>query len=190
MTGNRRILEGGDPDVIEVRSGGGLFVLLGAFLFVAGFFALQVPLDPTSTRSGEDLIIFSIVFPMGIAFTLLGAYLALARQGLTLNRRDQVATRWWGLLFPMKKSVLPLGGAEKVLLRYHPGDDRSPGRYSISLVLPSSDAGYLEIMCFSDYREARRTGECVSRFIGRPLDDCFSESQTFRESGADTKSGG
>ncbi|MCX5808371.1 MAG: hypothetical protein NTX36_03195 [Proteobacteria bacterium] len=102
---NSTLFETEDPDILQIRKGGGCLTLFGLPFFIAGLFVLQIPfgLIPMRMEGGGPLV-FYIVFPIGIAFAVVGAALAFGRNGVIIDRRRQTILKWWGLIIPFKKN--------------------------------------------------------------------------------------
>ena len=75
-----RFLPMQDPEVVEMRTGGGGVPFLGLVFLVAGLFVMLLPLGLIPVQNAEFLAGF-IFLLLGGAFTALGVFIVFGRGG-------------------------------------------------------------------------------------------------------------
>lgn len=169
-----------DPDVIETRSGGGCLSLFGLPFLLAGLFVMQIPFGWIPVENSNAMPWFFFI-PFGGIFVLVGGGLVFGRKGLSLDRRKGVMVEWWGPMVPLKRKGQVLDNVKRVSLCKNSGDSDSPATYPVKL---EGDAIQdVAIFAPTEYQEARRFAEELSRFLSRPLADFSSGVRIEREPG-------
>ena len=169
-----------DPDVIEVRSGGGCLSLFGLPFLLAGLFVIQIPFGLIPVENSNAMPWFFSI-PFGGVFTLVGGGLVFGRKGLTLDRRRGLLVEWWGPLVPLKRKEHLLDKVKRVSLSKNSGGSDSPTTYAVKL--EGDTIQDIALFAPTDYQEARRSAEDLSRFLSRPLADFSSGAGVEREPG-------
>ena len=169
-----------DPDVIETRSGGGCLSLFGLPFLLAGLFVMQIPFGWIPVENSNAMPWFFFI-PFGGIFVLVGGGLVFGRKGLSLDRRKGVMVEWWAPMVPLKRKGQVLDNVKRVSLCKNSGDSDSPATYPVKL---EGDAIQdVAIFAPTEYQEARRFAEELSRFLSRPLADFSSGVRIEREPG-------
>ena len=169
-----------DPDVIETRSGGGCLSLFGLPFLLAGLFVMQIPFGWIPVENSNAMPWFFFI-PFGGIFVLVGGGLVFGRKGLSLDRRKGVMVEWWGPMVPLKRKEQVLDNVKRVSLCKNSGDSDSPATYPVKL---EGDAIQdVAIFAPTEYQEARRFAEELSRFLSRSLADFSSGVRIEREPG-------
>lgn len=178
-----RIISGRDPDICEIRCGGGYIAVLGAPFFLAGLFIAQVPFGFIPVEVEVNPLVLAIVFPVGVAFAGAGLLLILSRSGFTIDRRKGTITRWWGLPLPLKKTRHPISSYTSVVLtRYPEGEGEPPESYPVTLVSGSVSDEFV-LFDSEDYVKARQVALEIGRFLGKPVRDSVGGSEIFPGNG-------
>ena len=170
-------VDSGDPERLVYRSGGGWLALLG-LPFLAGGLAVMFGALGSGGEAFEWL--FAVLF--GGIFVLVGGAFVLGRAGTILDRRSGLATRWWGLLVPMRSKQFPL--ADFTAVRISREVRRS--KNSTYTVYPVRLAGDGDAVKIGERRlpdKARELGEEVAKFLGLSLADSSLGTEVVREAG-------
>ena len=167
-----------DPDVLEMRSGGGCISVFGLPFLLAGLFLLQIPWGLVPVENSDSLPWYFFILFGGV-FTAVGAFLVFGRSGLILDRRIKTVLRWKGLLIPMKREEQPLDRVGRVVILQDSGDSDSGPSYPVRL--EGDRLKTVNIFSPSDYQEARRVAEALARFLSRPVEDFSSGVKVVRE---------
>ncbi|MDI6797249.1 MAG: hypothetical protein QMD09_09900 [Desulfatibacillaceae bacterium] len=175
-----------DPDVLEIRGGGGCLLVVGLFFAAfGGLFAFTMLNLPQGHSAGQ---ILGAAF--GGLFALLGAAMLLGRWGMKLYRREGRLFSWWGmglllpgLTLPLKTKSVNLSDFSFVRLskevRKSSGSkSNSQTVYPVSL---DGDKGQEKLKEFSDYASARGLAELVAKFLGLDLHDSSSGETLLRQ---------
>lgn len=169
-----------DPDVLQVKQGGGCLTLFGLPFFLAGLFVLQIPLGliPVKSEGGAGTMIVTFLF--GLVFAAVGAGLVFGRSGVIVNRRMGKVFKWWGLLVPMKRAEYPIGLFQRVSLSRKAGDSDSPDTYPVTL---EDGEGQTKVVIVrpAAYLEAHRAAEELAKLLSMPLEDTSSGEKVVRE---------
>ena len=171
-----------DPDTLESRSGGGCVSLVGVLFLLPGLLIMQIPLGlvPLDTE-GASLPWYVFVL-FGLPFAAVGTVLVFGRSGFTIDRRRGVVRQWKGLVVPMRRTETLLSLYGCVRLGHQAGDKNSADTYPVELAGPAAGTT-LRIGFPTDYTEARRVAEELSRFLDKPLEDSSVPKQVVREPG-------
>jgi hypothetical protein len=169
-----------DPDILTKRRGGGCLSIFGLPFLLAGLFVMQIPLRLIPLRGEGAPLPWYFFLLFGGVFATVGAVLVFGRRGLVIDRRRQVARKWWGLVVPMRRKEYPLERFERVELSHKPGDNEFPDRYPVHLSSKYLDKPLL-IDAPTDYLEARSTAEFLARFLKRPLEDVSTGISVLRD---------
>ncbi len=168
-----------DPDILETRAGGGCLLLFGLPFLLAGLFVMAASLKLVPIQSEVEWY-FGI--PFGGIFALVGAGLMFGRSGMTIDRRQQTVSKWWGILVPMKRDEYPLDQYSRVTLGR---ETRSSGDSSVT-VFPvklegAGEVKALEIQAPQIYPAGRQLAETLAKFLNRPLVDTSTGQAVTRE---------
>ena len=160
------------PDRLQIREGGGCLSVFGLPFFAAGVFmgltaAGVVPMQTSSTLARPVLAVMAIVF------TLVGGALVFGRSWTTLDRAQRHVVKQWGLLIPMRESVVPLRGYEAVTLAFVPGDSDSADRFPIALKATAGPD--LPLCSFTVYADARACAKSIGDHLHFDLEDASTD---------------
>ena len=167
-------------DTLEMTSGGGFLSLFGIPFLLAGLFIMQIPLGliPVEQEGEPWMRLFFPVF--GGIFAVVGAGLVFGRYGLILDRTRGRMVQWWGLLVPMKRKEYLLEVIRQVDLDLSRGDSDSANTWPVTI----SGAGIPKPIIVTqptEYTEARRFAEELSRFLNKPLVDSSTGERVTRD---------
>jgi len=178
-----KITETGDPDVMETRSGGGCTSLFGLPFFLAGLAVWILSVLLPQSEGEPPPLLFTI--PFGAVFVAVGGGLVFGRSGLMINRREKTMTKWWGLMVPMRKKQHDLHDFAQVRLskeiRRSSSSSGGSSTYTVYPVRIVGEDEKLNIEEPRDYREARRAGEALAKFLDFALTDSSSGTSVTRQ---------
>jgi len=167
-----------DPDVLEMRNGGGCISVFGAPFLLAGLFMLQIPLGLVPVENSDSLPWYLFILFGGV-FTAVGGSLVFGRSGLILDRRRKLIVQWRGLMVPMERKEQVLDEVKRIVIQQDSGDSDSGPSYPVKLEGDRLKA--VNIVSPPDYQEARRVAEELARFLSRPVEDSSSGVKVVRE---------
>jgi hypothetical protein len=165
-----------DPEVYDYRMPVGCMMLFGLPFLLGGLFAIVLSLSPDAGR--RDVPDWYILLPGGLLLFGVGVLLVFTRRGTEIDHRNGRVTKWWGLLWPMARTVHPLADFDQVAMsqRVERGRRRSYTVYPVTLVGPKVRAVEVDTkLTFSGADElakdiARCTGfQFVDRSQGSPI---------------------
>ncbi len=177
-----KIVDSGDPRVLELRSDVlGCVVLVGLLFIVGGGFAIALAFEVLPVEVFIESEMRMIVLAAGALGVLLGLVFLGGRSGKSFDGRSQILTSWSGMWVPMRRTNRPLNGYSRVLLvkEVRRGQKSSTTIFPVSLEGERDEA--LRVENCSEYLEARRLAEAVARALHRPLTDSTSGEEVVRE---------
>jgi hypothetical protein len=169
-----------DPDIVEVKQGGGCLSLFGVPLLLVGLIFLLMSLGVVSVEMEGGNMGSLLTLLVGVPFAAVGVGLVFGRAGVVIDRRRGTAVKWWGLLRPMKRSEYCLDTFEHVNISFRRGDKNSPDTYPVSLG-EATGRTTVNVIQPADYLEARRAAEELAVLIGKPIEDTSSGQKIVRE---------
>jgi len=175
-----KFIETHDPDILKTRSGGGFLMLFGLPFLLAGLFIMATPLELFPINDGDAPWYF--VVPFGLVFATVGAGLMFGRSGVIIDRRQNVITKWYGLLVPMKQTQWPLDLYKQLTItkEIRRGDKTSYTVYPLSLT-GGPGAEQIKFEEPREYQTARKSGELLARFLKVPVADSSSGEKVIRD---------
>jgi hypothetical protein len=121
------------PGRLEIREGGGRLTLFGLPFFATGIFMVLASLGVVTMRSDGEAVTQATAFGLGILFTLVGGVLSFGRSIAAIDIGQQVITKQWRILLPIRTSTYQLGDYTSVTLAFVRGDSDSADKYPIGL---------------------------------------------------------
>lgn len=173
-----------DPEIKEIRKGGGVlllfglpFLLLGLGMLALGFGLMLGLLEPEAKTMP-----WYFALPIGSIFAGAGAVMMFGRAGWRLDRREKKVIRWWGLLRPWKRTEYSLENYRRLSLGQ---ETRGSGKDSVP-VFPvrlegEGEVKAPELEAPQNYQEARRLAEETAKFLHWPLEDTSLGTRVRRE---------
>ncbi len=134
------------------------------------------------TSSGGGTSPAHVVVPFGLIFGGVGALFMFGRLGLTLNRRDRTAAKWWGLLFPFKKTVHLIAEDAMILVTKEIRRSQKSSTTVFPVRIPTKD-GELALTESRKYEQARQDAERAAKFMGLGMRDSSSGETIERAAG-------
>lgn len=167
-------------DRLEWQKGGGCFLIIGIPFLAGGIIALGTALRLLPTEVMPAAPVASFV--MGVIFISLGAFLIFAREKVVLDRRDDIVSRGWYCIVPLKLQKDRLSSLGRVLLKgdARKGHSSSNEFYSVAIERPLGGKDF-PLEETAGYLVARRTAERVARFLKAPLSDSTSGREITRK---------
>ncbi len=177
-----------DPDVLEIKGGGGCLLVAGLFFAAFGVLFAFTMLNLPQGQGHSASQILGAAF--GGLFALLGAAMLLGRWGIKLYRREDRLFSWWGLslllpglTLPLKSKSVSLSGFSFVRLSKEVRKS-SGSKSNSTTVYPVSLEGEPDsrtLKEFADYASARALAEQAAKFLGLDLHDSSSGQTLVRQ---------
>ncbi|HEY7490285.1 MAG TPA: hypothetical protein VIH59_04160 [Candidatus Tectomicrobia bacterium] len=168
-----------DPDVLVMRSGGGVLLSVCGILFVlCGLGILAITLGWLPVEDG----------PPGLALGLAGSTVFLVaglgtmggRAGCTIDRRRCFIMQWWGIWVPWQRTVCSLGLFTELTLKKEQRET-SDSSYVAYVVRLEGTSQQIELREARSYEQARALAERMAQFIDLPLSDYSSGAKVVCE---------
>ncbi len=170
-------------DRYEKKSGGGCLSIFGLPFLAAGLAVMIFGSTGKLKDDSGDAMppIFAILF--GGVFATVGGALVFGRSGVILDKRAKRATKWWGLLVPMKSTVTPMESFTQVkITKEIRRSDKST--YTVYPVRIALEDGRFNISEARTYQKAREEAEELAKFLELPLSDASEGGEArVREAG-------
>ena len=179
-----KIVDSGDPRVLELRSQVlGCVVFVGLLFVVGGGLVIALTLETIPVEIFIEPELRTIVLAVGAFGVVLGMIFMGGRSGKHIDGRRQVLSTWSGLWVPMRRKSLSVDGYSQVLLvkEVRRGKNSSTTYYPVSLA--GGGDKEIRIDTGTDYLKSRRMAEGVARALHRPLTDSTSGEEVVREPG-------
>ncbi len=165
-----------DPDVMEIRRGGGVLTAVGVFFLLLVLTFVGITLS--SMQDTDSMIVASIFFGIMLIGDLA---LILGRAGIVIDRRQKLLTTWWGLLVPWSKTQYELTGFSCITITKEIRRSKN-STYTVYVVrLKNQESKDIHIEENQDYLTSRRSAETVAKFMNLPLSDNSSGSEVIRK---------
>lgn len=182
-----KFVDSGDPDILQIRRGGGSLMIPGLPFFLGGLYVVGSALWGPFSQGQEIPWFVTAIF--GSIFVAVGAALAFGRSGMIIDRRKGTIVRWYGLLVPMKKTTDLLEYHDHVTIRKELRRCQNSIYYAYPVVLKGSHGGSAGIDLADhprnyppmDYPQARRIAGEITAFLKLPLVDTTSGKEVIRE---------
>ena len=158
---------------LEIREGGGCLTLFGLPFFATGIFMLLASVGVVTMRSDGEPVTQAVMVLLGVLFTLVGSVLAFGRSITALDVGQQVITKQWCILLPVRTWTYQLGDYTTVTLAFVPGDSDSADKYPIGL--KGNTAAALPLCSPTQFAEARQCAATVARHLGLDIEDTSTD---------------
>ncbi len=162
-----KIVPSYDPDILQIRSGGGAISCIG-FFFLIPSIAISIAFfsDPNMRNDVAGMII-GIVF--SFIFLLVALAFLLGRAGTTIDRRYKTIIKWWGLLLPFRSTELNWNDYKTVTIRKEIRRTKN-GSYTVYVGRISGEKD-VSLGEHQDYFKTRQIAEAVAIFMKFSLAD-------------------
>lgn len=161
------------PGRLEIREGGGCLTLFGLPFFATGIFMVLASFGVVTMRSDGEPVTQAATFGLGVLFTLVGGMLTFGRSITSIDVGQQVVTKQWRLLLPMRTWTYQLGDYTAVTLAFGRGDSDSADKYPIGL--KGNTVPPLPLCSPTQYAEARQYAAAVARHLGFDIEDTSTD---------------
>lgn len=172
-----KVLPSRDPNLFQVRTGGGCVSLFGMPFLLTGLGIMFSPLFAPDS-SGPSGLIGTI--PFGLIFAVVGGALVFGRGGIDVDLRRRELVRWWSAIVRVKSTVIPLTEIRQVTVTKEVRKNKNSTTtvYPIYVELAASRKNLVEDQ---DYQSSRRVAEGLARFAGVPMSDASSGQPVVRQ---------
>jgi len=161
------------PGRLEIREGGGCLALFGLPFFATGIFMVLASLGVVTMRSDGEAVTQATAFGLGVLFTLVGGVLSFGRSITAIDIGQQVITKQWRILLPIRTWTYQLGDYTSVTLAFVRGDSDSSDKYPIGL--KGGTVAPLPLCSPTQYAEARQCAAAVARHLGLDVEDTSTD---------------
>lgn len=175
-----------DPEVYEIKQGGGCLILLGLPFLAMGLAMMFGPLSiflGKSSSAGRDIMVVAITMPIGLLVAGVGAWLVFGRNGTRLDRRERRIVTWWNLLGYEKRNEFDWNRAKHVAITAETRRSKN-STYTVYPVRIAGDGGMkINIQESQSYDQSRAKAEEIAKFLGLGVHDASSGQVVVREAG-------
>jgi hypothetical protein len=161
------------PGRLEIREGGGCLTLFGLPFLAVGIYASLATLGLVTMRSDGHPATQAAAAVFAVAFTLVGGVISFGRSITTIDVGQQVVTKQWRILLPVRTWTYQLGDYTIVSLAFVRGDSDSADRYPIAL--KGNTSAPLQLCSPTQYAEARRCATAVARQLDLDIEDTSTD---------------
>jgi len=164
------------PQVLELREGGGRLAFFGWPLFLCGLvmeLTAAGVLHIAVEGDGNSRLGLAVV---GLAFTVLGAWMAFGRRWMTFDLARGCVARRYEMLVPIQNREWLLSDFNAVAILYRAGDSDSGAQYPVHL--RSIHGKDLTVISPANFAESRAQAEYLSVFLRMPLVDTTTDHDT------------
>lgn len=164
------------------KYGGGCLSLFGLPFLLAGVSVIAVTMgivDPGGVGGEKIPLLFGL--PFGGVFAFVGAALVFGRAGLEINTLTGKVKSWWGfLMIPIRSQEYPLSEFDRITLARETRSDEGQTQTVYALRL-SGESHEIHLQDCTEYEQARRQSEELSRFCGLPISDRGGGEEVLRD---------
>jgi len=161
------------PGRLEIREGGGRLTLFGLPFFATGIFMLLASFGIVTMRSDGEAVTQAAAFALGVLFTFVGGVIAFGRSITSIDIAQQVLTKQWRILLPVRTWTYQLGQYNIVTLAFVRGDSDSADKYPIGL--KGNSVAPLPLYSPTRYAEARQYAAAVARHLGLDIEETSTD---------------
>jgi hypothetical protein len=161
------------PGRLEIREGGGCLTLFGLPFFATGIFMVLASFGVVTMRSDGEPVTQAAAFGLGVLFTLVGGVLTFGRSIASIDLGQQVITKQWRILLPVRTWTYQLGDYTTVTLAFVRGDSDSADKYPIGL--KGNTVPPLSLCSPTQYADARQYAAAVARHLGFDVEDTSTD---------------
>ncbi len=172
-----KIVDSGLTDVLEMRGGGGVLIVVGLPFLGVGLFVLGMGLGLIPVTNGPPAF-FAI--PFGSIFALVGLALVFGRRGCRMDKKRRTIQCWSSLIVPLKRKLHRFEdfSAVTVTREVRRSDKSSYTVYPVRLVGESNTK--LDLREYQKYPESRALAEEVAKFLELPFADSSAGAEVVR----------
>jgi hypothetical protein len=161
------------PGRLEIREGGGCLTLFGLPFFATGIFMMLASFGVVTMRSDGEPVTQATMLALGVLFTFVGGVLAFGRAVAAIDVGQQVITKQWRILLPVRTWTYQLGDYSTVTLAFVRGDSDSADKYPIGL--KGNTVPPLPLCSPTQFAEARQYAAAVARHLGLDIEDTSTD---------------
>ena len=161
------------PGRLEIREGGGCLTLFGLPFFATGIFMMLASFGVITMRSDGEAVTHATAFGLGAVFTLVGGVLSFGRSIASIDIGQQVITKQWRILLPVRTWTYQVSDYNAVTLAFVRGDSDRADKYPIGL--KGNTVAPLPLCSPTQYAEARQCAAAVARHLGFDVEDASTD---------------
>src|SRR5262245_37354552 len=161
------------PGRLEIREGGGCLTLFGLPFLLTGIFMVLASFGVVTMRSDGEAVTQLAAAALGALFTLVGGVLTFGRSVAAIDVGQQVITKQWRILLPVRTRTYQLADYTTVTLAFVRGDSDTADKYPIGL--RGNTVAPLPLCSPTQYAEARQGAAAVARHLGLDIEDTSTD---------------
>jgi hypothetical protein len=161
------------PGRLEICEGGGCLTRFGLPFFATGIFMVLASFGVVTMRSDGEPVTQTAMVLLGAMFTLVGGVLVFGRSISMIDLGQQVVTKQWRILLPVRTWTYQLGNYTAVTLAFVRGDSDSADKYPIGL--KGNSVAPLPLCSPTQFAEARQYAAAVARHLGFDIEDTSTD---------------
>jgi len=148
-------------------------MLFGLPFFATGIFMMLASFGVVTMRSDGEPVTQAAAFVVGVLFTLVGGVLTFGRSIASIDVGQQVVTKQWRILLPVRTWTYQLADYTMVTLAFVRGDSDTADKYPIGL--KGNAVAPLPLCSPTQYAEARQYAATVARHLGFDVEDTSTD---------------
>jgi len=161
------------PGRLEIREGGGCLTLFGLPFLLTGIFMMLASFGVVTMRSEGEAVTQVAAAGLGVLFASVGGVLTFGRSIASIDVGQQVITKQWRILLPIRTWTYQLADYTTVTLAFVRGDSDTADKYPIGL--KGNTVAPLPLCSPTQFAEARQCAAAVARHLGFEIEDTSTD---------------
>jgi hypothetical protein len=161
------------PGRLEIREGGGCLTLFGLPFLLTGIFMMLASFGVVTMRSDGEAVTQVAAAGLGVLFASVGGVLTFGRSIASIDVGQQVITKQWRILLPIRTWTYQLADYTTVTLAFVRGDSDTADKYPIGL--KGNTVAPLPLCSPTQFAEARQCAAAVARHLGFEIEDTSTD---------------
>jgi hypothetical protein len=161
------------PGRLEIREGGGCLTLFGLPFLLTGIFMMLASFGVVTMRSDGEAVTQVAAAGLGVLFASVGGVLTFGRSIASIDVGQQVITKQWRILLPIRTWTYQLADYTTVTLAFVRGDSDTADKYPIGL--KGNSVAPLPLCSPTQFAEARQCAAAVARHLGFEIEDTSTD---------------
>ena len=161
------------PGRLEIREGGGCLTMFGLPFLLTGIFMMLASFGVVTMRSDGEAVTQVAAAGLGVLFASVGGVLTFGRSIASIDVGQQVITKQWRILLPIRTWTYQLADYTTVTLAFVRGDSDTADKYPIGL--KGNTVAPLPLCSPTQFAEARQCAAAVARHLGFEIEDTSTD---------------
>ncbi|MDY6845335.1 MAG: hypothetical protein SVW57_14760, partial [Thermodesulfobacteriota bacterium] len=167
-----------DPDILEIKRGGGFFTIFGMLFLIIGLLTIISAFNVIPTQAHQP---WHITAPFGVIFSIIGILMIFGRIGLIIDRRQRKIIRWYGAPVPVIQKDFALNHYKNVVINKEVvRKDRSTRIVYHVMLKGESGVKPIKATQCNDYNIVWKKAKEIARFLCLPVVDTSSGQEVIR----------